>query len=249
MNFRFRNLFKASQSPQSMIPLKFSPEWFYLPSIIIDFFSVLVLILISITSLEYYRLNKSNRRYYHLALSFFIISISLFFKLITNMTVYYDFISGSQSSAIITTLNTIRDYNVFSYLTFAVFNFLNLMGLYMLYSIYQNKQSKSSIFLIGYFILILTYFSYLDYFIFYLTSFILLTLITSLYMNRYKENKYNNTLMLSYSFGVIAISQFLFIFTSLSSPFYITGEIIQLIGYALLLIVLRRIMYHGKKKK
>jgi len=232
-----------------MIPLKFSPEWFYLPSLIIDFFSVLVLIFISILSLNYYKINKYNKKYYYLAFSFFIISLSFFFKLLTNLTVYYDFISNSGTSIIITTLNTIRDYNIFSHITFALFNFLNLMGLYNLYSIYQNKQSKSSIFLIGYFLLVLTYISYLNYFVFYLTSFLLLSLIVGLYITRYKENKYRNTLLLSYAFGIISISQLLFIFTSLGNIFYISGEIVQLSGYALLLIVLRKVIYDGKKKK
>ena len=233
-----------------MIPLKFSPEWFYLPSTIIDFFSFIVILSISIISLKYYRLNKLNKKYYYLAFSFFLICLSFLFKIITNLTVYYDQIGPSSKPEIIKTVaDTIISYNIFSYLTFAAFALLNLLGLYYLYSIYQKEQSKSSIFLIGYFILITTYFSYLNYYIFHITALILLSLITTLYLKKYDINKYKNTKLLAYSFGTIALSQILFIFTTIGRLFYVVGEIVQLGGYALLLLVLRRAIKHGKKKK
>jgi len=74
---------------------------------------------------------------------------------------------------------------------------------------------------------------------------IFLTAITSLYLSRYKLNKYINTQVLAYSFGIIAISQLLFIFTSISPAFYMMGEIVQLGGYALLFLILRRVMNNG----
>ena len=231
-----------------MIHLKFSPEWFYLPSTIIDFFSFIVILSISIISLRYYRLNKLNKKYYYLAFSFFLICLSFLFKIITNLTVYYDQISPSNNPVIIkTTVDTIIGYNIFSHLTFAAFALLNLLGLYYLYSTYQKEQSKSSIFLIGYFILITTYFSHLDYYIFHITALILLSLITTLYVKKYGINKYKNTMLLAYSFGIIALSQIFFIFTTIGKLFYVIGEIVQLGGYALLLLVLRRAIKYGKK--
>ena len=132
-----------------MIHLKFSPEWFNLPSLTIDFFSFIVLLIISLVSLKYYRINKSNRKYYYLSFSFFLICLSFLFKFLTNITVYYDIIARpTTQSVVFTTLDTIRDFNIFSNITFAAFAFLNLIGLYYLYSIYQSNQSKSSIFLL-----------------------------------------------------------------------------------------------------
>jgi hypothetical protein len=228
-----------------MIYLSQSGDWFNIPSIIIDLFSFLVLFLISMTSLRYYKINK-DKKYFYLGGSFLLICSSFLFKLFTNLTVYYNgLVETSAQTAVITTLEAIRSYNVFSSITFALFTFLNLMGLYMLYSIYQQKQSGYSIILISYFILISTYVSNSNYYIFHLTSLIFLTAITSLYLTKYKSNKYINTQVLAYSFGVIALSQLLFMFTSVSSSFYMIGEIVQLGGYSLLFLIFRRVMNNG----
>ena len=139
-----------------MIYLSQSGDWFNIPSIVIDLFSFLVLFLISMTSLKYYKLNK-NKKYLYLGGAFLLICSSFLFKLFTNLTVYYKgLVETSARTAVIVTLEAIRSYNIFSDLTFTLFTFLNLMGLYMLYSIYQQKQSRSSIVLISYFILIST---------------------------------------------------------------------------------------------
>lgn len=169
------------------------------------------------------------------------------------MTVFYDLIERNQpeiiGQVILQTGDALRSYDVFSNLTFAAFGFLHLLGLYYLYSVYQKNQSKSSMFLIGYFIIITTYFSHLNYYIFHITAFIFLSLITALYINRYKENGYENTRLLGISFGVIALSQILFIFTSLGTEFYIIGETIQLMGYLLLFLILKKVLHYGQKKK
>jgi hypothetical protein len=228
-----------------MIYLSQSGDWFNIPSIVIDLFSFLVLFLISMTSLKYYKLNK-NKKYLYLGGAFLLICSSFLFKLFTNLTVYYKgLVETSARTAVIVTLEAIRSYNIFSDLTFTLFTFLNLMGLYMLYSIYQQKQSRSSIVLISYFILISTYISNSNYYIFHLTSLIFLTAITSLYFSKHKSNGYINTKVLAYSFGVIAISQLLFMFTSISPLFYMMGEIIQLGGYALLFLIFRRVTKNG----
>jgi len=228
-----------------MIYLNQSGDWFNIPSIVIDLFSFVVLLLISLSSQKYYKLSK-DKRYFYLSGAFLLICSSFLFKLFTNLTVYYNsFIETSVKTTVVVTLEAIRSYNIFSNVTFALFTFLNLIGLYLLYSIYQQKQSKSSIILISYFILISTYVSNSNYYVFHLTSLIFLTAITSLYLSRYKLNKYINTQVLAYSFGIIAISQLLFIFTSISPAFYMMGEIVQLGGYALLFLILRRVMNNG----
>ncbi len=228
-----------------MIYLDQSGDWFNIPSIIIDLFSFLVLLLISITSFKYYKLNK-DKKYFYLGSSFLLICSSFLFKLFTNLTVYYNnIVSSSTQAPVITTLEVIRSYNIFANSTFALFTFLNLMGLYMLYSIYQQKQNKYSIVLISYFIVVSTYVSNSNYYVFHLTSLILLTAITSLYLTKYKVNRYINTQILAYSFGVIAVSQLTFMFTKLSPSFYMVGEIIQLGGYALLFLIFRRVMNNG----
>lgn len=232
-----------------MIPLKYSPGWFNFPSIFIDFFSFLVLLSISLMSLKYYSLSGRNKKYKHISFAFLLICASFFFKLITNLALYYnEFIRTDQPTLITNTLETIRSYNVFTDLTFTLFVFLNLIGLYYLYNVYQERQAKSMIFLITYFIIISTYFSNLNYYVFHVTSFLLLTIISILYFDRYAENGNEHTKIIGYAFGSIALSQVLFIFVSIDRAFFILGEIIQLLGYLLLFLILRRIIDYGKKK-
>lgn len=234
-----------------MIQLNYSPIWFNIPSIIIDFFSFLVLFLIGTTSIKYYRLNKQNRKYFYLALSFFIICASFLFKLLTNLTIYYRHVvqSANPETVVTIALEAVRSYNIFSLVTYEMFVFLNLVGLYFLYSLYQKKQSESSIFLIIYFIILTTYFSNLVYYLFHTTSFLLLVMIANLYRNKHLKTRYMDTKIVMYSFGIIAISQIFFLFLSLNKYFYVLAEITQLAGYSLLFLILQRVVQHGKKKK
>nr|MBA4404750.1 hypothetical protein [Nanoarchaeum sp.] len=232
-----------------MIPLKYSPGWFNFPSIFIDFFSFLVLFSISLMSLKYYNLSGRNKKYKYISFAFLLICASFFFKLITNLALYYhEFVRTSKPTIITSTLETIRSYNMFTDLTFTLFVFLNLMGLYFLYSIYQEKQAKSMMFLITYFVIISTYFSNLNYYVFHITSFLLLTIISILYFDRYAENGNPHTKVLGFAFSSIAISQILFMFVSLDNVFFILAEIVQLLGYLLLFLILRRVVNYGKKK-
>ena len=231
-----------------MIYLKHTLDWFQFPSLVIDLFSFIVLFLIGLVSLKYYKLNK-NKKSLYLSVSFLFIALSFMFKLLTNASLFYDkLINPTNTQIIVQTLQTIRTYNIFSNLTFTVFAFLNLIGLYLLYKLYQGKQTYSNVLLMGYFILISTYFSNSNYYIFHLTSFIFLVAISSFYWKQYSENKFINTKLLAYSFSIIAASQIFFIFTTFGKLFYLTGEIIQLGGYALLLLIITHIQKNGKKK-
>ena len=63
------------------------------------------------------------------------------------------------------------------------------------------------------------------------------------------ENKYSNTLYLFISFGIIALSQFVFIFTSSNPILYAVAELIQLVGYLFLLYTFVMVLRNAKKKK
>ena len=228
-----------------MIYLKHTLDWFQFPSLVIDLFSFIVLFLIGLVSLKYYKLNK-NKKSLYLSISFSFIALSFLFKLLTNVAMFYDDLINPQIG--IQTLQIIREYNIFSNLTFTIFAFFNLIGLYLLYKLYQGKQTSSNTFLMSYFILISTYFSNSNYYIFHLTSLIFLISISAFYWKKYSENLFINTKLLALSFSIISASQIFFIFTTFGKLFYLAGEIIQLGGYALLLLIITHIQKNGKKK-
>lgn len=235
-----------------MIEIAFGPRWFYLVSILIDLVTILVLFSIASFAIKYYKINDS-KNYKKLSFAFSLIAISFLFKMISNVTVYYDSLSSQNlTGAVIDTLETVRSLNIVAISSFMFFVLFNLAGLYALYSI-KKGQKRSTIFLIIYFILILTFISTLYskslYYIFHLTSLIFLILISSRYFNIHSHTKNKNTEYLAYGFSTLAISQAFFMFIVLNPLVYVVAEIIQLLGYILLLQVLIRILNHGKKKK
>ncbi len=232
-----------------MIPITSGPEWFYLPSIIIDLIAFIVLLTISYYSYKYYKLNRSNKAYLHLAGAFFLICLSFLFKLFTNLTVYYNTSKEIQHGIVVSTLEVVRSFNIFSVLTYSAFALLHLLGLYFLYGIYQKDRSKANIFLVSYLILLSTYLSNINFQTFHLTALFLTGFISLIYLKKYFETKNRNTKMLFYAFTIIAISHIFFMFLTVNPMFFIIAEIVQLLGFSILLLTLTVVVNHGKKKK
>lgn len=231
-----------------MMQLVFTPRWFYGEDIAIDLISALVSFLIAFFCVKYYRINK-NKNYLWLVTSFIVLGLSFLFKLATNFSLYHlvyttkqigDFTLTYQS---LITSNTIFNYGFLFYRVFT------LIGLFILYEIYQKEHSKSNIFLIISLILIATYFGISAYYIFHLISLILLILISLQYCKNYYKSRNITTKLLACSFVIITLSQFFFIFTKVNPMFYVTAEIIQFVGYVILLITFILVLKYGKKKK
>ena len=182
-----------------------------------------------------------------MAISFIILAASFLFRILTNFTVYYKVLETRDLGFITLTYQTIKTSEALFIIGFFVYRLLNLLGLYMLYSIY-NKQPKSNIFLIVYLILVSTIFNKFAYHIFHLTSFILLILITKHYSKNYQKNKNKITKLIGFSFGIITSSEIFFGLVTVSTRFYVMAEVIQLIGYILLLFVFFMVLRYGRKK-
>ena len=62
-----------------MIDIIYSPHWFYGKDIVIDVISILVLSLIGVFSIKYYRISKKNKNYILQTSSFFVLASSFIF--------------------------------------------------------------------------------------------------------------------------------------------------------------------------
>ena len=230
-----------------MIDIIFSPKWFYGKDIIIDIVSIIVLALISLFSWRYYRINK-NRNYLLLSSSFCLMAVSYIFKILTNFTIYYKILETKRIGFLILTYTSIKSSQILYLAGFFIFRLLMLIGLFILFSIYQ-KKSKSSSFLMVYLIVMLTYFTWSAYYVFYITALILMIFITGTYLKTSRRQKTMTSRTLVYSFAIIALSQIFFIFISVNLILYVIAELIQLVGYLLLLYTFIIVIKHGKKKK
>lgn len=230
-----------------MIKLIYSPQWFFGKDIIIDIFSIVILLLLSIYFFRYYKIDKS-KKFLMLTSSFSMIALAFVFKIITNFTIYYNILETKQLGFFKFTYQALKSSDILFDIGFLSYRILMLIGLYTLYSIYINQKQRDSI-LIIYLLIFATIFSKEEYYMFHLTALIFLSVLTYHYYIIYSENKNNANKWLTYSFALITISQILFIFINLNSTIYVIAEIIQLIGYITLFITFIKTINYGKKKR
>ena len=229
-----------------MVQVVFSPKWFWGKDIFIDAIALLVLLSIAIFATRYYRIKKS-RNYLYLALSFYLIALSFFSKILINFTIYYQVLHTQIVGSIEYTQVILKSSEILAASGLFLYRLFTLLGFFVLYSIYE-KQSKANVILMIYFIVISIFFSKEEYYVFYLTSFILLGVISNRYYQNYRKNKKKTSGMLAASFSVIALSQLFFMFVNFTKHFYVAGEVIQLIGYIILLVAFVTVLKHGREK-
>lgn len=229
-----------------MVKVVFSPKWFWGKDIFIDAVALLVLLSIAVFATRYYRIKKS-RNYLYLAISFYLIALSFFSKILINFTIYYQVLHTQMIGSIEYTQVILKSSEVLAVSGLFLYRLFTLLGFFVLYSIYE-KQSKANVILMIYFIVISIFFSKEEYYIFYLTSFILLGVISNRYYQNYRKNRKKTSGMLAASFSVIALSQVFFMFVNFTKHFYVVGELIQLIGYTILLVAFVTVLKHGREK-
>jgi len=237
-----------------MVELVFSPEWFYGKDIFIDIFSIVIPVLIGLFCISYYRLSK-NKDYIYLTSSFMLIAAAFLFKILTNITIYYDVFFTRTIGLVTYTFKTVKSSDALIIIGILLFRLLMILGFYVLY-VTADKQNKDNtikswinqIFII-YLLAITVLLSQYNYLVFHITSLLLSMMITYKFYLVYRKNKSNTTGLIAISFGVIALSQLIFSFVKVNIGSYVIGEIVQLIGYVTLLVSFILVRKHGKKKK
>ncbi|MBI5389212.1 hypothetical protein HZB01_02420 [Candidatus Woesearchaeota archaeon] len=231
-----------------MIRLVYSPPWFYGKDILIDIVSVVALLLIGFFAMRYYSLSDKNKNHLVFSISFFMLALSFLFKIATNFTLYYMDTETRKIGPYILSYHELEASSLPFYWGSILSRLLMLLGLYVLYCIY-TKQEKSTVVLVTSLLLVTVYYGISVYHLFHLTSFVILALITYHYYTSYKTTKRVLTKALAYSFGIISISQLVFVFMNLLPTMYVAAEIIQLLGYLGLLGTFIMVLIHGKETK
>ncbi len=224
-----------------------TPDWFLGKDVIIDGFSFLVLLIFFILCLRNYKLNK-NKKIMYLGIGFALISIAQLAMISTKFVLYYDFSFTQSIGQAVIQYNIIKTVDIFYKAGFFFHKLFTLLGLYVIYRLPIKQKSPGDFLLASYFIVISAMFdSQLNY-LFHSTALILLVLITNNYYSIYKKNRFLNTKILVIVFGMLGLSQLLFILSKMEA-IYVAGNIIALLSYMIMLILVARILKHGKKKK
>jgi len=225
----------------------FTPDWFLGKDVLIEGFSFIVLLIFAILAIRYFKLNK-NRNFLYLGTGFGLIALAQLAAVFTKLVLYYDFGPSQQiGQAIIVTYQIVNSVDVFYYLGFLSHRLLTLLGLYVIYRLPRLHKSYGDYFLIGYFLVISTLVSKSFYYVYHLTALFLLAAIVLHYYEIYRKNNYQNTLVLLGAFGILALSQLIFLLSTIEMVF-VFGNLVELTSYIILLVLIVRIMKHGKKK-
>ncbi len=226
----------------------FTPDWFLGKDVLIDGFSFIVLFIFSFLAIRYFRMNKKNRKFLYLGIGFGLIALAQIATILTKIVLYYDFSFTQEIGRAVIASQILKSVDIFYYLGFFFHKFLTLLGLYVIYRLPRKRKSYGDYFLVIYFIIISALVSKQFFYVFHLTALFFLIFIAGNYYEIYKKNKSTNTLILISAFGILALSQLIFVLSNIESMFVI-GNIVELISYVILLVLILRIFQYGKKKK
>lgn len=225
------------------------PLWFSGPDFIIDLFGVVILLLIGFFAWKFYSLNKENKKHLLLFISLAILGASFIFKIITYLILYSTTFSVEVLNVLGQLVYYLEPSNFYFSISFVAYALLTLIGFYLLYTVYEPKVSASTSILMFYFLLVIALFTENAYLFMHLTAMMLSIMITLSLWKNYRRNGLDSTKALAFSFGIISFSRIFFILASFYSSMYVIGELIQLIGFALLLFTFITVLRNGKKKR
>lgn len=224
-----------------LVELIFSPKWFFGIDNILDMFSLIVTLLISLYSFRFYKFS-SKKNYKYFSISFFVITLAFLAKIVTNAILYSPTITYWVHNLNIITQRIMNQSNILFILGHLSFRFLFLLGLFSVYWVLSKSKERNKFPLIVYLLAAATLGSAYSYVLFALTSIIILLYIVHYYQLTYKKKRTNLTLFTLSSFVLILLSQFIFIFIFLDLRMYVLSEIVQLAGYLLLFCNIYKLM-------
>lgn len=231
-----------------MVKIVLTPNWFLGGDVLIEAFSLLVLLVFTFLAFSYYRMDK-NKGIKYLSMGFGFISLAQIATLLTKLVLFYDIGPSRAIGEALISSQIVASVDIFYYLGFFLYRLLTLLGLYIIYRLPQEKKNSAGDYvLMLFFILVSAVLGDELFYIFHITTLILLVLIVNSYYQIYKKNKFVNTEILIIAFSVLALSQLFFILSSIN-VIYVLADLVELLSYTILLGLIIRIWRHGKEKK
>ena len=221
------------------------PRWFSGLDLVLDFFSVIVLIILSVLAWRYYSLNKANKKELYLFTGMAFLAVSFIFKILAYYAIYttkFNLLYVPSIGKFI-----INAYNPTFSILFLGHVLLGLLGFLVLFLIFEKIESPKTTILVLFLILLLSFMSTKVYHVFNLASLAFTALIASGFWSNHAKNKLRSTYFLAWSFTILSLSRLLFIFTS--QEIYVFAELLQFLGFVLLLWALILVLKHAKKKR
>ncbi len=228
-----------------MVKIVFTPDWFLNFDVIIGLFSFAILSVFFAFALKSYNISRKKSVLY-LGIGFLLIALAELGSVLTKFVLYYDTEVTSEIGKAIITQGIVSTVDIFYYTGFFLQRLFTLLGLYVIYKLPTGRKpsAPADLALTIYLILMTAILSHSMYYFYHLTAFILLVLIIRDYYRIYRKEKLTNTLILISAFALLAVSQAIFIFSTLGN-IYVIAQILQVASYIILLFLIIKII---KKK-
>ncbi|HLA23241.1 MAG TPA: hypothetical protein VJZ93_01760 [Candidatus Nanoarchaeia archaeon] len=229
-----------------MVKIVFTPDWFLNNDVLINLVSFFVLGLFFLFAIKSYTLNKKKSILY-LGIGFLLVAIGELATVATKLVLYYDTEITKEIGRVIVTNSIVKSVDIFYYTGFFFNRLFSLIGFYIIYKIPSRKIFSGDFFLALVLIFIISTLANEWFYIYHITALALLILIINNYYQTYKNEKITNTKILISAFIILAISQILFLMSSINYM-YVTAQSVQLVSYITLFFLVIKIIQNGKKK-
>ncbi len=212
------------------ISLVFSPIWFFGYDNIIDLISIAVTFLIGFYSFRIYKLT-SKKNYFYLYLAFLLLGVGLVIKSFANLGLYFDFLH--RIGVVDTRLfgYQIPVLGLFLYVLFSLLAYLILIALTLKL---KGKRIISLLFLLVILTVLLAKNSFMFFHL--ISGIFLLAYVVPYFYDNYRSVKTNMAFLVFSCFLLLGLGHLFLSLVFFSEQFYVTGVILQMLGYLMLLI-------------
>jgi len=217
---------------------------FYGIDSLFEFLVIIVASIISLYSYKVYRMLK-NKNFKYFSIAFLFIAISFIFKILSNLTILHRVEITNLNSVIVIT-SQFEYMRLIQFASFIIYKTLYLLGALLLFFIATKTKKQNKIMFVYLSILVIILSIFMN-FVFYLTLVFILTFLTSYYYENYKKNKLTNSFLVFLGFFLLSISQLVLIFSGFRPIVELTGDMLMLAGFLVLLINQIKIKRAAKK--
>ncbi len=199
-----------------------------------DLIAIIVALLLTLFAYKIYLFCKI-REYKFFSLAFLAIAGSFFFKILTHISLHKDPVLEVVTNTVSFAVHSSTNLRLAFIISIFAWRALFLAGFLLYYVLLDKSRNNRQLFLSLYFATAIAALSIYQSVVFYITSAIVFVFIVyMLYINS-QQNKAKHVSAVFYAFTLLLAAQVTFIFVSLHKNIYFVGEILQLVGFGLLL--------------
>ncbi len=223
-----------------MVTLVLSPNWFKGIDSLFEVVSLIICLLIAYYGSKIYDFVK-QKKYRTVALSFLFIALSFAIKVITNLSIYFQYnrlkvsLLSAMSSTFPAVTSKIIQIKLIYYVGYFAYRFSFLLALILLLSLVLKIKDKRIVSIFIVFSIIASFSSYYYYYTFHIIAAVLLFYIFMYFYENYMIKKLKSARYITLAFFSLFISQLVFIFVLFDPKIYVFGEVVQLLGFLILL--------------